>query len=91
MRFSLPNAGSKDWVPNADTACCPTWARPSRLSQVSRTSARNGPFRWEPVGDSLFPHLYGPLNRDAVIEEIDFPRAADGSYTLPFAWREPGN
>lgn len=49
------------------------------------------PLRWEQVGDSLFPHLYGPLNRDAVIEVIDFPRAADGSYTLPVAWREPGN
>ncbi len=30
-----------------------------------------------------FPHIYGPLNLDAVIEMVPFPVQVDGSFVLP--------
>jgi uncharacterized protein (DUF952 family) len=32
---------------------------------------------------ALFPHIYGPLNLDAVIDVIELPCEADGSFRMP--------
>jgi len=49
--------------------------------------------RWEPpsggapphgVPDGeLFPHVYGPINLDAIVNVFDFESNPDGSYKLP--------
>lgn len=31
-----------------------------------------------------FPHVYGPLNLDAVISAVEFNRGSDGKYHFPF-------
>jgi len=34
-------------------------------------------------GTTLYPHIYGPLNLDAVRSVLDFPPRDDGSFELP--------
>lgn len=34
-------------------------------------------------GQELFPHIYGELNTDAVVQIADFAPGADGYFTLP--------
>jgi uncharacterized protein (DUF952 family) len=50
--------------------------------------------KWEPPAElepnharagDLFPHIYGPLNLDAVVKVIPFKPNADGSFSLPQA------
>ncbi len=42
--------------------------------------------KWEPgtdKSDEVFPHLYGPLNLEAVTGVFDFPPGDDGKFRLP--------
>ena len=41
---------------------------------------------WEPGVDlatELFPHVYGPINLDAVVDMLDFEPDTDGKFHLP--------
>jgi uncharacterized protein (DUF952 family) len=42
--------------------------------------------RWDPGADlatELFPHVYGPINLNAVLQVIDFEPGPDGKFHLP--------
>jgi uncharacterized protein (DUF952 family) len=46
----------------------------------------NPELRWEPGVDfatQLFPHVYGPINLDAVVDVVDFEPGPDGLFSLP--------
>ncbi len=58
---------------------------PSRLKAELRYEAPAHPSvsPSAPGPENQFPHLYGPLNMDAVLEVVDFPPGADGLFSLP--------
>jgi uncharacterized protein (DUF952 family) len=42
--------------------------------------------RWEPgvdLGTELFPHIYGAINLDAVMDVLAFEPGAEGKFNLP--------
>lgn len=45
----------------------------------------NSPIQWEKAVDvdDTFPHIYGPLNVDAVVEVLAFEPDANGQFALP--------
>jgi len=55
------------------------------LMLVIDVGALKSPLKYEALGSAPipFPHIYGPLNRDAIVEVVKMPRAADGRFLVP--------
>lgn len=41
------------------------------------------PVTWEAADQHIFPHIYGPLNLDAVVDVVQFPRDMTGQFLMP--------
>jgi len=54
---------------------------PSRLTADVRLEAPSNPV--DERARELFPHVYGPINLEAVTQVLDFPCDADGLFHLP--------
>ena len=52
----------------------------SKLQAELRFEAPDGPAI---EGENRFPHIYGPLNTNAVTDVLDFEPGADGTFTMP--------
>ena len=57
------------------------WA--ALLIDEARVSAE---VRWEEADGHRFPHIYGPLNLDAVVDVVRLPRDEAGKFLPPPAW-----
>ena len=57
----------------------------SRLEAAPRYESPDSALGQAPA--DLFPHLYEPLNLNAVVQVIDFPCGADGTFEMPAALR----
>jgi len=44
--------------------------------------------KWEPAAGSLYPHIYGPLNMDAVVRTLPVAKTPEGRFM--FAPEDPG-
>jgi uncharacterized protein (DUF952 family) len=48
---------------------------------VIDADALTSELKYEPGADGmLYPHIYGPLNRDAVVDVLPMPRDPDGAF-----------
>jgi uncharacterized protein (DUF952 family) len=52
------------------------WESPAHIAETD-----------DPPEEGLFPHIYGPIALDCVVEVLDLPANADGVFDLPASLR----
>ncbi|MDV6235504.1 DUF952 domain-containing protein [Leptospira ellisii] len=57
---------------------------PSRLRSPLKYEVSNSPKFSEKNGKNIFPHIFGPLNVDAVLETFDIAPEPDGGFRFAF-------
>ncbi len=63
------------WVANAFYR-----ATPDLVALVLDETLLDAPVQWDATPDGRFPHLYGPLERAAIVDIVPLQRLADGNY-----------
>jgi uncharacterized protein (DUF952 family) len=54
---------------------------------IVATAQLTAPLRWETADGHLFPHVYGPIDRAAIVNIVPFPRSGD-AFVLPLQLNE---
>ena len=54
----------------------------SPLILVLTTENINVEVKWEPAAGSLYPHIYGPLNMNAVVEVVPIALNKNGDFNI---------
>jgi uncharacterized protein (DUF952 family) len=60
--------------------------QPGLVLLVIDTGKLTSPLKWEPGEDlatEVFPHVYGPVNLEAIQNVLDFEPGPDGTFGLP--------
>jgi uncharacterized protein (DUF952 family) len=52
-----------------------------------RADKLSSELRYDEAHGQKFPHLYGPLNLDAVVEVVGLPADGEGCFLVPAEWR----
>lgn len=60
-------------------------AAPELLVMVIAVARLRSPVKWEPASGSIYPHIYGPVNMDAVDHVVRVSPRADGAYVITVA------
>ena len=60
--------------------------RDDMIAIMVREDRLTAPLRFEFAHGESFPHLYGALNLDAVLEVLLLPRDVDGRFRIPEKW-----
>lgn len=53
---------------------------PDLIALVIDETRLAAPVQWDVTPDGRFPHLYGPLNREAIVDIIGLSRADNGAF-----------
>ena len=60
--------------------------KPDLLVVAINEKRLNADLRYEEADNESFPHLYGPLNLDAVDEVVGLPLGEGGEFEVPSEW-----
>ena len=73
-------SGDRQWLRVANARFA---GRADLVLLTIREDRLASPVRVEPADGDEFPHLYGPLNLDAVVEALPLPCGPDGRIGIP--------
>lgn len=76
-RHTLATSTTLFWSHNASSPAAPVGIKEAPTSDIIDTKEESNPS----AADRLFPHIYGPINPEAVTDELVVNRTEEGSFS----------